>query len=75
MGKREDGSFYDRFRNRLMFPIHNESGKIIGFGGRALAAERRTEVFEFAGNADIQKELRALQPAPRQGGDSQERTA
>jgi len=34
--KREDGTFYDRFRHRLMFPIHNESGKIIGFGGRAL---------------------------------------
>jgi DNA primase len=39
VGKREDGSWYDRFRNRLMFPIHNESGKIIGFGGRALAAD------------------------------------
>jgi DNA primase len=37
-GKRQDGSMYDRFRNRLMFPIHNESGKIIAFGGRALAA-------------------------------------
>ncbi len=36
--KRDDGSFYDRFRHRLMFPIHNESGKIIGFGGRALDA-------------------------------------
>src|SRR6266852_1986919 len=34
--KREDGSFYDRFRHRLMFPIHNESAKIIAFGGRAL---------------------------------------
>ena len=39
VGTRQDGSRYDRFRNRLMFPIHNESGKIIGFGGRALAAE------------------------------------
>src|SRR6185436_9189918 len=39
VGKRQDGSLYDRFRNRLMFPIHNESGKIIGFGGRALAAD------------------------------------
>jgi DNA primase len=38
VGKRQDGSLYDRFRNRLMFPIHNESGKIIGFGGRALAS-------------------------------------
>ncbi len=37
-GKRQDGSFYDRFRNRLTFPIHNEKGRIIGYGGRALAA-------------------------------------
>src|SRR5579859_4499127 len=36
--KREDGTFYDRFRHRLMFPIHNESGKVIAFGGRALDA-------------------------------------
>ncbi len=32
----EGGGFYDRFRGRLMFPIHNESGKVIAFGGRAL---------------------------------------
>jgi len=37
--KRQDGSLYDRFRNRLMFPIHNESGKIIAFGGRALSPD------------------------------------
>jgi DNA primase len=34
--KRDDGTFYDYFRGRLMFPIHNEMGKIIGFGGRGL---------------------------------------
>lgn len=35
--KRQDGSgFFDRFRGRLMFPIHSATGKIIGFGGRAL---------------------------------------
>ncbi|MBC7926252.1 MAG: DNA primase [Bryobacteraceae bacterium] len=38
-GKRDDGGLYDKFRGRLMFPIHNESGKIIAFGGRALRAE------------------------------------
>ncbi|MCC7174480.1 MAG: DNA primase [Bryobacterales bacterium] len=38
--KRQDGSgFFDRFRNRLMFPIHSETGKVIGFGGRALGPE------------------------------------
>lgn len=36
--KRQEGGFYDRFRGRLMFPIHNESGKVIAFGGRALRA-------------------------------------
>jgi len=37
--KRDDGSFYDYFRGRLMFPIHNETGKVIAFGGRGLAEE------------------------------------
>jgi DNA primase len=39
VGRREDGSLYERFRNRLMFPIHSETGKIIAFGGRALDPE------------------------------------
>ncbi len=30
------GRLYDRFRRRIMFPIRNESGKVIAFGGRAL---------------------------------------
>jgi DNA primase len=39
-GKGEDGGFYDRFRGRLMFPIHNESGKVIAFGGRAMRPDQ-----------------------------------
>ena len=34
--ERDDGNNYDRFRNRLMFPIRNIQGKVIGLGGRAL---------------------------------------
>jgi DNA primase len=35
--RREDGSgYFDFFRGRLMFPIHNESGHVIAFGGRAM---------------------------------------
>ncbi len=34
---RKDGSgYYDRFRGRLIFPIHNPSGQVVGFGGRIL---------------------------------------
>src|SRR5277367_269106 len=32
----QGGRFYDRFRRRIMFPIANEGGKIIAFGGRAM---------------------------------------
>ncbi len=42
IGKAEDRpDRYDRFRERLIFPIHNETGRVIGFGGRAMQAERR----------------------------------
>jgi len=32
----QGGRAYDRFRRRIMFPISNESGKVIAFGGRAM---------------------------------------
>jgi DNA primase len=36
VGKRENGRYYDKFRHRLMFPITDVVGRIIGFGGRLL---------------------------------------
>ena len=38
--QRDEGGCYDRFRNRLTFPIINPAGKVIAFGGRALAADQ-----------------------------------
>ncbi len=35
----ESGRIYDRFRNRLMIPIRDERGRVVGFGARALAAD------------------------------------
>ncbi|HLU09589.1 MAG TPA: DNA primase [Oceanobacillus sp.] len=37
--RNEQGQVYDRFRNRLMIPIRDERGRVVGFGARALAAE------------------------------------
>ena len=35
-GKNDNGDFYDRFRDRVMFPIRNIKGECIAFGGRLL---------------------------------------
>ncbi|GAE30685.1 DNA primase [Halalkalibacter hemicellulosilyticusJCM 9152] len=41
LGEREsDGGTYDRFRNRLMFPIWDAKGQVIAFGGRTISDEK-----------------------------------
>lgn len=34
--EKDSGGYYDRFRNRIMFPIRNRRGSVIGFGGRCI---------------------------------------
>ncbi len=36
LAAKDGGGYYDRFRNRIMFPIHDHRGRIVGFGGRIL---------------------------------------
>ncbi|WP_027857793.1 DNA primase [Marinobacterium jannaschii] len=38
--KEERNSYYDRFRNRIMFPIRDQRGRVIAFGGRVLGDEK-----------------------------------
>jgi DNA primase len=37
--RNDEGRVYDRFRDRIMFPIHDQRGQIIGFGGRVLGRD------------------------------------
>jgi DNA primase len=72
--KRQDGSgYFDRFRGRLMFPIHNESGKVIAFGGRALAKDDEPKYLNSSKTALYEKERvlynlhRAKEPIRKSG--------
>jgi DNA primase len=38
--RKDDGRLYDRFRDRIMFPIRDRRGRTIGFGGRVLGDEK-----------------------------------
>ena len=51
--ERDDGSLYDRFRGRVIFPIHNLTGRVIGFGGRTLKTEKTVPKYVNSPESDI----------------------
>lgn len=50
---RDDKSVYDRFRGRVIFPIQNLTGRIIGFGGRTLKTEKSVPKYVNSPESDI----------------------
>jgi len=51
--KNDKGKLYDRFRGRVMFPIHNFTGRVIGFGGRTLKTDKNVPKYVNSPESDI----------------------
>jgi len=51
---------HDFFKNRVQFPIHNISGKVIGFGGRILTADKKTPKYLNTPESDIYNKRKSL---------------
>ena len=51
--ERDDKTLYDRFRGRVIFPIHNLTGRVIGFGGRTLKTEKSVPKYVNSPESEI----------------------
>lgn len=56
----KDGKHFDRFRGRVMFPIHNVSGKVIAFGGRILGNDKKLAKYVNSPESEVYYKSKAL---------------
>ena len=62
-GTNENGELYDRFRDRLMFPIRNIKGECIAFGGRLLKDKENQA--KYLNSPETKTCLLYTSPSPR----------
>ena len=55
-----DGALRDRFYDRVMFPIHNISGRVVGFGGRTLRTDKKVAKYQNSPESDIYNKRKEL---------------
>ncbi|MGC1242036.1 MAG: DNA primase [Chryseosolibacter sp.] len=60
MIRKDDGKKYDRFRGRVIFPVHNLSGKVIAFGARILTKEKDQPKYINSPETDIYHKSQVL---------------
>lgn len=58
--KRDDGSLSDRFYDRVMFPIHSLSGRVIAFGGRILTSDKSKAKYINSPETEVYVKNRSL---------------
>lgn len=51
--KRDNGTLYDRYRGRIIFPIHSHTGRVIGFGGRTLKSDKKVPKYVNSPESEI----------------------
>lgn len=56
----KEGKLYDRFRERVIFPIHNLTGKVIGFGGRILTSDKTKPKYVNSPESEIYNKSKSL---------------
>ncbi len=55
-----DGALRDRFYDRVMFPIHNISGRVVGFGGRTLRTDKKVAKYQNSPESEIYNKRREV---------------
>ncbi|WP_295940497.1 DNA primase [uncultured Alistipes sp.] len=58
--RESDGSLYDRFRDRVIFPVHNISGRVVAFGGRTLRTDKTVAKYQNSPESEIYSKKREL---------------
>ncbi len=60
LAKSKDSQLYDTFRGRVIFPIQNISGRILGFGARTLSSEKKIPKYINSAESEIYKKSKIL---------------
>lgn len=56
----KDDKLYDRFRSRVIFPIHSQAGRVIGFGGRILSSDKSKAKYVNSPESEIYNKSKVL---------------
>lgn len=56
----KENRLYDRYRDRVIFPIHSQSGKVIGFGGRIMTADKNKPKYVNSPESEIYNKSKSL---------------
>lgn len=60
LARESDGALRDRFYDRVIFPVHNVSGRVVAFGGRTLRTDKKVAKYQNSPESEIYSKSREL---------------